>query len=191
MNKYQQPELTQPPGSDVEVGSGTRPESNFRGLSDVQKWKKEDWMKKGVLALILRSCALVFSFLAFILFATLPGFHLTESMSYGFAIALIAMVYTVVQVGIKGHELRTGNDVITPELAYWIDFIGDQVLAYMLFSSASVGAAITNPARKLAYRDPTLDHIAAAISMSFLAFFSLASAALISSYHLFAELSKS
>lgn len=54
--------------------------------------------------------------------------------SYGFAIALIAMVYTVVQVGIKGHELRTGNDVITPELAYWIDFIGDQVrLSFCVF----------------------------------------------------------
>ncbi|KMS94681.1 hypothetical protein BVRB_016340 [Beta vulgaris subsp. vulgaris] len=120
-------DVPRPPGSDVEGEDGARRESNFKGVSDVQKWKEEDWMKKGVLALGLRACALLFSFLSFILMVVIPNFHLDQGSSFVFAIALICMVYTAIQVGIKGDELRTGRYIISPEIAVWIDFIGDQV----------------------------------------------------------------
>lgn len=68
-------EVPRPPGKDVE--DGARQESTFRGLSDVQKQKNED-RKKGVLILVLRSCALVFTFLTFILTVVIPGFHLDQ-----------------------------------------------------------------------------------------------------------------
>jgi len=66
-----------PPGVDVEGGAG-RPESVFRGLSDVQQWKKDDWMKKGMI--VLRALALLFSFLSFIIMVTLDGFNDFESL---------------------------------------------------------------------------------------------------------------
>ncbi|KNA21470.1 hypothetical protein SOVF_042750 [Spinacia oleracea] len=188
-----QTEIPRPPGSDdLEDGAKeVRPESHFRGLSDVQQWRKEDWMKKGVLVLVLRACALLFSFLAFIIVAVVPGFHLVESTSYLFAIALITMVYTASQVGIKGHELRTGKDVISSDIVVWIDFIGDQVMAYMLISAASTGGMSTSAMRNMGYINPIVEKESAAVAMCFLAFFSVASASLISGYHLFTELSRS
>uniref|UniRef100_A0A803L355 Uncharacterized protein n=1 Tax=Chenopodium quinoa TaxID=63459 RepID=A0A803L355_CHEQI len=74
-----QTEIPLPPGSDMEDGGAKeRPESHFRGLSDVQKWRKENWMKKGVLVLVLRAFALLFSFLSFIITVVIPNFQLSE-----------------------------------------------------------------------------------------------------------------
>ncbi|XP_021731295.1 CASP-like protein 4B1 [Chenopodium quinoa] len=101
------------------------------------------------------------------------------------------MVYTAIQVGIKGHELRTEKDIISPDVVVWIDFIGDQVMTYMLLSSASTGAMSTNLARNMGYVNPIVEKESTAVAMAFLAFFSLASASLISGYHLFTELSRS
>ncbi|XP_021761000.1 CASP-like protein 4B1 [Chenopodium quinoa] len=187
-----QTEIPLPPGSDMEDGGAKgRPESHFRGLSDVQKWRKEDWMKKGVLVLVLRAFALLFSFLSFIIMVVIPNFQLSEPNSYVFSIALITMVYTAIQVGIKGHELRIGKDIISSDVVVWIDFIGDQVMTYMLLSSASTGAMNTNLARNMGYVNPIVEKESTAVAMAFLAFFSLASASLISGYHLFTELSRS
>lgn len=176
-----------PPGADMEGGTG-RPESVFRGLSDVQQWKKDDWMKKGMI--VLRALALLFSFLSFIVMVALDGFDNYESLNYVLAIAIIAMVYTAVQTGIKVHELRTGKSVIPPEVATWFDFSLDQIMAYMLLSSASAATAIVNAIRKSWWASDTgIHHASAAISMSYLAFFSLAPAALISGYYLACQLS--
>ncbi|KAL2928919.1 CASP-like protein 4B3 [Bienertia sinuspersici] len=81
----------------------------------------------------------------------------------------MAMVYSATQVGIKGEELRTGKDVISPDTAVWIDFIGDQVMAYLLLSSASVGAMTTSSLRRSwgSHPNPTLDQATGAVAMSF------------------------
>jgi len=60
----------------------------------------------------------------------------------------------------------------------------------MLLSSASAATAIVNAARKAWWSsDSGIHHASAAISMSYLAFFSLAPAAVISGYYLAAQLS--
>lgn len=77
----QQPEkrgdvtLPRPPRNDVEGGAAgvTTPESNSQGSLDLKKWKW-DWMKKWVL--ILRACVLAFTFIAFILMASVGDFYL-------------------------------------------------------------------------------------------------------------------
>ncbi|XP_010683595.2 CASP-like protein 4B1 [Beta vulgaris subsp. vulgaris] len=177
--------LPRPPGTDVEGGARVTPESYSPGPSDGKIWKGE-WMKLWVL--IFRACALAFSCLSFILMACVGDFYLYYGLSYLLGIAVIVTVYTAVQVGIKGHELRTKTDVIPRKVAIWIDFCGDQLLAYMLFSSASVGATISVALRS-EYTGVGLELVAASVSMSVLAFVSLTPAALFSAYRLFANLS--
>ncbi|CAO2839245.1 unnamed protein product [Amaranthus hypochondriacus] len=116
-------------GKDAEdgrVGAGARPE-----------WKG-GWTR--IWDFICRATALVVSFLSFILMVCVGDFTLYHGLSFVFAMAIVTLVYCGVQVGIKGHELRTKKYVISPKIAVWIDFPLDQVLAYMLFSSASVAA---------------------------------------------------
>ncbi|KAK9734329.1 hypothetical protein RND81_04G132000 [Saponaria officinalis] len=166
-------ELPPPPGAaDVEAGQ-VRPESNFRGLSSVEKFKKdEDLMRKGVLVLICRAVALFFSFLTFMLMVTISNFSYYTAFSYVFTIALFVMVYTAVLVGIKGHEILTGQQIIKSEIGIWIEFVGDQVMALLLLSAASAGASLS-----------PYGQAGASICMSFLTFFSLEAAALISGYN--------
>uniref|UniRef100_A0A803L352 CASP-like protein n=1 Tax=Chenopodium quinoa TaxID=63459 RepID=A0A803L352_CHEQI len=184
--------MPRPQENDIEGGARARPEdintASMEYYSDGgKKLLKGDRMK--LWAFIFRTCAMTVSFLSFILIVIVPDFYLFSALSYVLGIAIIVVVYTVVQVGIKGHELRTKKDVISPKVALWIDFCGDQLLAYMIFSSGSSGATlsmfISNNGNNT---NVTLQVVAASISMSILAFIFLAPAALLSSYRLFANL---
>ncbi|XP_021731298.1 CASP-like protein 4B1 [Chenopodium quinoa] len=189
----QQPEkeaagtLPRPPGNDVEGGARVRPEANTgpAGSSDGKKMKGD---RLKLWAFIFRACALAVSLLSFILMVAVTDFYLYSGFSYVLGIAIIVMVYTAVQVGIKGHELRTKKDVISPKIAIWIDFCGDQFLAYMIFSSGSAGATMSISLSNDFYTNSGLQLVAASVSMSVLAFIFLAPAALLSSYRLFANL---
>ncbi|KMT06639.1 hypothetical protein BVRB_7g158060 [Beta vulgaris subsp. vulgaris] len=188
----QQPEkrgdetLPRPPRNDVEGGAAgvTTPESNSQGSLDLKKWKW-DWMKKWVL--ILRACVLAFTFIAFILMASVGDFYLYAGPSYLLGVAIIVTLYSAVQVGIKGHELRTKKDVISPKIVAWIDLCGDQFLAYMLFSSSSAGAAISIGLKSELLTNVGLELMAASVSMSIFAFFCMAPIALFSSCRFFSN----
>ncbi|KAL9227750.1 hypothetical protein vseg_003401 [Gypsophila vaccaria] len=184
---YEGHHLPPPPGLDSEAGQ-VRPESNFRGLSDVQKWKG-DWMKKGALACIFRAVTLLYSFLAFMLVVTFPDFTTYPDYSYLFSIALVTIIYTAVWVGIKGHELRTGDVIIPHNVTLWLNFCGDQLLALMLLSSASSAASFIR--NDEARGEEVLGQGKAAVAMAFLGFFSLESAALITGYNFSIHLSNS
>ncbi|KNA05126.1 hypothetical protein SOVF_193230 [Spinacia oleracea] len=170
--------LPPPPGGDVE-------NTPTAGSLDGKKLMKGDRLK--LWGFIFRACAMAVSLLSFILMVAVSDFYLYAGFSYVLGIAIIVMVYTTVQVGIKGHELRTKKDVIPPNIAIWIDFCGDQVLAYMIFSSASSGAT-TSISLGTVYMSSGLQLVAASVSMSVLAFLFLAPAALLSAYRLFANL---
>ncbi|XLS82560.1 hypothetical protein HN51_048391, partial [Arachis hypogaea] len=64
-----------------------------------------------------------------------------------------------------------------------VDFFGDQIMAYLLISSASAAIPITNRMREGADNAFT-DTSTAAISLSFFAFLCLALSAIISGYKL-------
>ncbi|KAL2900015.1 CASP-like protein 4B1 [Bienertia sinuspersici] len=159
--------IPRPPGSDVEGGGETpaRPEKFFR------------------------ACALLFSFLSFILMAFVSDFYLYGGFSFVLGVAIVTTAYMAVQVGIKGHELRTLEVVISPRVAVWIDFCGDQFLAYMLLSSATAGATTSVGLRNgYSYATVGLELVAASVSMSIFAFIFLAPATLFSAYRLFANI---
>ncbi|CAO2839244.1 unnamed protein product [Amaranthus hypochondriacus] len=178
--------IPRPPGRDVEGGGAgaMTPEGKERKVA-----APGDSMKKWVF--VCRACALVASFLSFILMVFVSDFTQAEGFSYLFSMAVLTTVYMAVQVGFKGHELRTKKDVIPPKVSVWIDYSGDQFLAYMLFSSASVGATTCNFIRSAGLEGPGFGIAAASVSMSFFAFFSLAFTSIFSAYRLFTLLSNS
>ncbi|KAL0450955.1 UNVERIFIED_CONTAM: CASP-like protein 4B4 [Sesamum latifolium] len=112
---------------------------------------------------------------------------------YVLAIAILATLYAGLQALRQFHELSTGREMFSRQNLALVDFFGDQIttvkflelqiVAYLLISAGSSAVPLTNRMREGADNVFT-DASASAISMEFLAFFSLALSALISGYKL-------
>ncbi|PIA28160.1 hypothetical protein AQUCO_07200066v1 [Aquilegia coerulea] len=181
----QTPAATAPPEVDVEAQS-----SSTAGVqSIVRKWKRVDLMKKG--SLILRGSALIFSLLSFIIMAcnkhggggNWMDFDTYEEYRYLLAIAILSTLYTAAQVSRQLHQLINGKEVLSQRTADFLDFFGDQILAYLLISAASTAIPRTNQFRE-GVDNIFTDSSAASISMAFFAFLALALCAMISAYKL-------
>ncbi|QCE12047.1 hypothetical protein DEO72_LG10g3287 [Vigna unguiculata] len=152
----------------------------------LRRWKREDLMKRASLA--LRGIALFLSLISFIVMASNKhgdwrDFDKYEEYRYLLAIAILSSLYTGGQAFRQIRELSTAKQMLKPKMAAIIDFVGDQIAAYLLISSASSAVPLTNRMRTGADNIFT-DASAAAISMSIFAFLSLAASALISGYKL-------
>ncbi|XP_027349342.1 CASP-like protein 4B1 [Abrus precatorius] len=152
----------------------------------LRRWKREDLIKRGSLG--LRGIALLFSLISFIVTASNKHgdwreFDKYEEYRYLLAIAILSSLYTGAQAFRQLQEFSTGKQLLQPRMAAMIDFFGDQIIAYLLISSASAAIPMTNRMREGADNIFT-DSSAAAISMSIFAFFCLAVSALISGYKL-------
>ncbi|XP_058729003.1 CASP-like protein 4B1 [Vicia villosa] len=175
--------------SEVKVDmSPPRPPSGV-GDGILQRWKREDSLKRGSLG--LRGVALFFSLVSFLLMASnnhgkWQHFDMFQEYRYLLAVTIFSSLYTGGQVYRQIHELSTGNNMFRPTTAALIDFLGDQVMAYMLISSASTAIPVTDRMRE---GGDTLftDSSAATITMAFFAFFFLALSAIISGYKLSAQ----
>ncbi|CAB4284869.1 unnamed protein product [Prunus armeniaca] len=178
-----------PPSADVENQTPAHAQTTGTGFGVpgiLQRWKKEESLRRGSLA--LRGLSTVFSFLAFIIMASnkqgySEDFNKYEEYSYVLAIAILSMLYSGVQAARHVHQLFTGREVFQRRTSALADFIGDQIMAYLLLSSSSSAMPITNRKREIQI-DLFTDSSAAAISMAFLAFVALALSALISGYKL-------
>ncbi|CAH9146858.1 unnamed protein product [Cuscuta epithymum] len=152
----------------------------------IRRWRREDFIKKSYLG--LRCGALVFSLLAFIIMASnqhgdWKDFDRYEEYRYVLAIAVLSTLYTGLQTFRRFHELSTGIEFSSARNWDMIDFFGDQVVAYLLISSASSAVPLTNRMRENVDNIFT-DSSASAISMEFLAFLAMAISAIISGYKL-------
>ncbi|KAH1045206.1 hypothetical protein GYH30_026417 [Glycine max] len=152
----------------------------------LRRWKREDLIKRGSLG--LRGVALLFSLISFFIMASNKHgdwreFDKYEEYRYLLAIAILSSLYTGAQAFRLLQELSTAKQLLQPRMAAMIDFFGDQIIAYLLISSASSAIPITNRMREGADNIFT-DSSAAAISMSIFAFVCLAVSALISGYKL-------
>ncbi|XP_057440333.1 CASP-like protein 4B1 [Lotus japonicus] len=169
------------------AGDRQAPAASTGGVGGIlRRWRREDLLKRGSLG--LRGIALLFSLISFIAMASNQHgdwreFDKYEEYRYLLAIAILSCLYTGAQVFRQVHELSTGKQLIQPRMAAMIDFIGDQIIAYLLISSASSAIPITNRMREGADNIFT-DSSASAISMSIFAFLCLALSALISGYKL-------
>ncbi|KAJ1419274.1 Casparian strip membrane protein domain [Sesbania bispinosa] len=172
--------------SAVKIDVQQEPATGGGGGGILQRWKREDLVKRGSLG--LRGLALFFSLISFILVASnkhsgWEEFDKYQEYRYLLAIAILSSLYTGGQVFRQVHELSTGKTLLQPRIASLIDFVGDQVVAYLLISSASSAIPITDRMREGTDNIFT-DSSAAAITMSFFAFLCLALSATISGYKL-------
>ncbi|KAL5058257.1 hypothetical protein RYX36_029861 [Vicia faba] len=169
---------------------GANPPLHTGGIAGILKrWKREDLIKRGSLG--LRGIALLFSLICFIVMASNKhgdwrDFDKYEEYRYVLAIAILSSLYTGAQVFRQIHELSTGKKLVKPSVATIMDFFGDQIMAYLLISSASAAIPTTNRMREGADNIFT-DASSTAISMSIFAFLCLAASALISGYKLSAQ----
>ncbi|KAL9227753.1 hypothetical protein vseg_003404 [Gypsophila vaccaria] len=178
-----------PPETDVEGGepvAATARSSGFGVGSVLRRWKGDDYIRKGSLS--LRALGLLFSLLSFIVMATnnhgdWKEFGKYEEYRYVLAIAILSTIYTGVQTYKQLHQLRTGRKLFAFKNSALIDFVGDQIMAYLLLSSASAAIPLTNRMRESSDNIFT-DSSAASITMSLFAFLSLAVSSLIAGYKL-------
>lgn len=155
--------------------------------------------KMGIANIALRSIALLFSFLSFIIMASnnhyldttvgilienlLWSFTDFGEYSYCFSIALLASVYLALQLAKAIYELITKR-IYT--FFYYVDFFCDQILAYLLMSCASAAAVRTyvlnnqNGGASNIYTQTA----AASVSMAFLTWLFVGVSSVLSGYNL-------
>ncbi|KAL9253711.1 CASP-like protein [Drosera capensis] len=177
-----------PPAVVVDVGDQTTAGAGtgFGVAGVLRRWRREDMIRKGSVA--LRVIALLFSVLSFIIMASNKhggwmNFDNYEEYRYVLAIAILSTLYTGLQSLKQVHQLSTGRGLIDERTSALVDFFGDQIIAYLLISSASSAVPMTDRMREGSDNLFT-DSLAAAISMSFLAFLALALSAMVSGYKL-------
>ncbi|KAK4834250.1 hypothetical protein QYF36_019617 [Acer negundo] len=174
------------PNSGTGTGTGTGTRTGFGVSAITQRWKREDLLNRGGLA--LRGLGLLFSLLAFIIMGSnkhgdWKNFDKYEEYRYVLAAAILATLYTGAQTLRHIHEMSTGRQMLQRRTSALLDFFGDQVSAYLLISAGSSAIPLTNRMREGADNIFT-DSSAAAIGMELLAFLALALSALISGYKL-------
>ncbi|KAI3873592.1 hypothetical protein MKX03_035363 [Papaver bracteatum] len=139
-------------------------------------------------SLVLRAAAFVFSVISFAIMASIKDFDIFHEFSYILAACVLSTAYTLFQNLRHFNYLSTGNLLFEARTSGLVDFFGDQIIAYLLISSASAAAPSISTVKAL--EDYSLEnHVtstksAASISMAFLAFFPLALSAILSGFKL-------
>ncbi|KAJ4816961.1 CASP-like protein [Rhynchospora pubera] len=155
--------------------------------SVVHGWQREDLLEKS--PLVLRALATVFSFLSFILLVSNKHgdwmeFDHFQEYRYLVSVSALAFVYSLLQsMRPHIHRFRESGDPMTVHSPGIGDFIGDQLVSYLLISALSAAIPITNRMRRAVVNIFT-DSTTASISMAFLAFVVLAFSAIITGFKL-------
>ncbi|KAH0632878.1 hypothetical protein KY284_035664 [Solanum tuberosum] len=152
----------------------------------IERWKREDMLKKGCFG--LRCIALLFSLFAFIIMASnrhgdWRDFDKYDEYRYLLAIAILSTLYTILLVLIQVYQLSTNKEIFSRKNSAFLDFFGDQLMAYLLLSAASSAVPLTNRMRENNDNIFT-DSSASAIGMEFVAFLAMAVSAIVSGYKL-------
>ncbi|GLJ24232.1 hypothetical protein SUGI_0462090 [Cryptomeria japonica] len=165
------------------AGNGGNPAQAEPQTNLTVLWRQRE--RRQLLSFMLRCAALLFSFLSFVIMASnnqgKPGLRFSdyEEYRYSLGISVIAFLYLAVQVGKGIYDIFFGNNLFSNIVFLYIDFIGDQLLAYLLMSSSSSAASLTNGLRDGGDTRFT-DMAAASVSMSFFTFGVLAASAILS-----------
>ncbi|MBA0630798.1 hypothetical protein Godav_002859 [Gossypium davidsonii] len=162
------------------------PALGFGVSSITRRWKREDLFNKG--SLIARGFAFLLSLLSFIITASNKhgdwrNFDNYEEYRYLLAIAILSTLYTGIQALIHVNALWNVKQILNQRISAMVDFVGDQVMSYLLISSVSAAIPLTNRMRE-GQDNAFTDSSASAISMSFFAFLTLAISAVVSGYKL-------
>ncbi|CAN8287278.1 unnamed protein product [Cochlearia groenlandica] len=164
----------------ADVEAATTDTTTFSAIT--QRWKRDDLIKKA--SPITRGLCLLFSVLSFIIMVSNKhgygrNFDDYEEYRYVLAIAIISTLYTAWQT----FAYLSKREFFDSRTSILVDFIGDQIVAYLLISAASSAIPLTNRFRE-GQDNIFTDSAASSISMAFFAFVSLALSALFSGYKL-------
>ncbi|CAL4928040.1 unnamed protein product [Urochloa decumbens] len=181
-----------PEAAAVDGGGVTeQPEPAGGGVrSMVERWKMDGVPARA--RLVLRALAWLFSLLALVVMASnqhggSQDFRQYPEYNYCLGISILAWLYATAQLLRDAHRLGSGRDLIgTRKASAFVDFAGDQVVAYFMISAMSAAAPVTDYMRQKSDNLFT-DSAAAAISMAFFAFVALGLSALVSGYSLSME----
>ncbi|CAL4919762.1 unnamed protein product [Urochloa decumbens] len=182
----------EPEAAAVDGGGVTeQPEPAGGGVrSMVERWKMDGVPARA--RLVLRALAWLFSLLALVVMASnqhggSQDFRQYPEYNYCLGISILAWLYATAQLLRDAHRLGSGRDLIgTRKASAFVDFAGDQVVAYFMISAMSAAAPVTDYMRQKSDNLFT-DSAAAAISMAFFAFVALGLSALVSGYSLSME----
>ncbi|GLJ24233.1 hypothetical protein SUGI_0462100 [Cryptomeria japonica] len=112
------------------------------------------------------------------------SFDKFEAYRYCLAMGVIAFVYLLYQLGKGIFQTFFKPNSFRHVAFFYVDFIGDQILAYLLMSSSSTAASLTRSLQQLGFRGRMIDLPAASLSMSFIAFAVVAASSVLSSFAL-------
>lgn len=192
-----------PPVADAQIGSNG---TSHEVARIVQRLKREEFVERCLLA--LTGLAFLFSFLSFIVIASnnhgeIPsdpdslGLNFNDYPEYRYllAAAILSTLYTGWKATRQAYELWARKNLFQKRISAFLDFFGDQIMAYLLISALSSAVPRTNELGQLMdelfiYPDSLRsfrDSSAASISMAFFAFVALALSAVASGYRLAAQ----
>ncbi|CAJ1943880.1 unnamed protein product [Sphenostylis stenocarpa] len=112
------------------------------------------------------------------------SFDRYKEYRYCLSVNVIAFVYAAFQTCDLAYQVVTGRSMINHHLRYHFDFFMDQVLAYLLISSASSAATRVDDWLSNWGKDEFTEMASASVAMAFLAFIAFAISSLISGYNL-------
>lgn len=148
------------------------------------KIRRED--SPELIGVVLRAAAMVLSLINLIVLGSNRHgdwmvFNRYQEYRYMISVSTVSFVYTAAQVAREMYRRNSGVDWVSKEHSGIVDFVGDQIIAYLLISSLSSAIPITNRMRVAIVNNFT-DTSVASISLSFLAFIAIAASALLSGF---------
>ncbi|ESW27412.1 hypothetical protein PHAVU_003G199800 [Phaseolus vulgaris] len=170
-------------------GAGSRGRTRAASPSTIVVPKREVMLKKVALGFRLSEvvlCLISFSVMAADKTSGWSGdsFDRYKEYRYCLSVNVIAFVYTAFQTCDLAYQVVAGRSIINHHLRYHFDFFMDQVLAYLLISSASSAATRVDDWQSNWGKDDFTEMASASIALAFLAFIAFAISSLISGYNL-------
>ncbi|KAK7265696.1 hypothetical protein RJT34_33319 [Clitoria ternatea] len=194
-SEHRNPPANQPP-PEVVVNRAVRPEPRSpvdvgggRARRAVGPPKREVMAEKAALGFRLSEvvlCLISFSVMAADKTQGWSGdsFDRYKEYRYCLSVNVIAFAYAAFQACDLAYHIVKGRHIINHHLRYLFDFFMDQVLAYLLISSASSAATRVDDWQSNWGKDEFTEMASASVGLAFLAFIAFAISSLISGYNL-------
>ncbi|KAK2409142.1 hypothetical protein P8452_70719 [Trifolium repens] len=174
-------------GTGREDGGGR---GRTRTTAATPAWSKSDVMT-GKVALGFRLSEVVLCLISFSVMAadktqgwSGDSFDRYKEYRYCLSMTVIGFVYAGFQAGELAYQIIRGKHIINHHLRFHFDFFMDQVLAYLLISSASSAATRVDDWQSNWGKDEFTEMASASVALAFLAFIAFAISSLISGYNL-------
>ncbi|XP_022774414.1 CASP-like protein 4A1 [Durio zibethinus] len=167
-------------------GSGKRLRPD---LSILRRTKRDKMVKKA--SLWSRISGFVFCLVSFSVLAAdrdqgwaLDSFYRYKEFRFCMAVNVIGFVYSGIQAYDLAYQLTFGKQKPRSRLRCYLDFVLDQMLAYLLISASSSAAVRVDDWQSNWGKDKFLEMARASMALSLVAFIALALSSLISGYTL-------